>query len=319
LKNKNQIALKFLLVGFVFGLLFPTIAIVADCFIFNDVPVALGPIWNRLTENPIHFIILIAPIILGGTFYAIGWFAQDQKKLNDELTKTNNVMKETNELLDTFNYHVSHDLKTVLNNQLALSKMARKYTRQKNWEKLEEITDKLIGVGENGLATVSHFLVMSKEGYLNDNQNESIRFKEHISKILIESGCERRVDVIYDTVEFDTLFIQPKVFESIFINLLTNSIKYSRRRPEVRFQLKQSQEGKTIVYSDNGIGIDLEEDGDKLFRPFRRVDNGVKREGTGVGLFIVRKLVQAYSGKIEVKSELGKGTEFTLFFPGQSE
>ena len=137
MKNKNQITLKFLLVGFVFGLLFPTIAIVADCFIFNDIPVAFSHIWNRLNENPIHFIILTAPIILGGTFYAIGWFAQDQKKLNDKLTKTNNVMKETNELLDTFNYHVSHDLKTVLNNQLALSKMARKYTRQKNWEKLE--------------------------------------------------------------------------------------------------------------------------------------------------------------------------------------
>ena len=155
-----------MLVGVAFGALFPIVAVVADCFIFNDLPFNASAIAGQISANPIHYIIFTAPIILGGTFYALGYFADAQSRLNRKLVHTNTVIKETNELLDTFNYHVSHDLKTILSNQLALARMVQKYIDKKDWDKLEEIADKLIGVGENGLATVAHFLVMSKEGYL---------------------------------------------------------------------------------------------------------------------------------------------------------
>lgn len=315
MRNAKNIPLKFLLLGFAFGMLFPLTGIVADCFIFNKLSFTWADISGQIANNPIHYIIFMAPLILGGTFYAIGWFAFNESRLNLKLTRTNTVMKETNELLDTFNYHVSHDLKTILNNQLALAKMSQKYLARKDTDKLEEIVEKMIGVGENGLATVAHFLVMSKEGYLSDSESAELQFREEIYRILIESGCEDRIKVSFGKTDFEKLTIQPKVFESIFVNLLTNTIKYNNNKPEVTFELIKVNGGKHIIYRDNGIGIDMDKYGDKVFEPFQRIQNEQNQEGTGVGLFIVRKLVQAYSGKISLESKLGEGVKFDIYFP----
>ncbi len=304
-----------MLIGVVFGLLFPIMAIIADCFVFNNVEANYTAVVQQIKNNPIHFIILTAPIILGGTFYYIGRFAAKQRKSNQELIQTNVIMKETNELLDTFNYHVSHDLKNVLNNQIVLSRMINKYVDKKDHDKLVEISEKLIRVSENGLATVMQFLVMSKEGYLINSKSVEIDVQAEMAKILVENGCEERIKVKFTRTDYLTIDLQTKVFESIFVNLLTNAIKYNSNSPKVEIQLVQTQDGKQILFKDNGIGIDVEKNADKVFAPFQRIDNASQSEGTGVGLFIVKKLIQAHSGTISVKSKLGEGTEFILFFP----
>lgn len=303
------------MIGAVFGLLFPIIAIIADCFIFNDVEVSFAAICEQVSNNPIHFIILTAPIFLGGAFYFIGRFSMRQKVLNKELLHAYRIMKETNELLDTFNYHVSHDLKSVLNNQIVLSRMMRKYANKKDTQKISEIAEKLINVSERGLATVMQFLVMSKEGYLINTEAITIDVQSEIAKILVENGCEDRINVKFTRTDFYTIELQTKVFETIFVNLLTNAIKYNENDPKVEIKLVQLLEGKQILFKDNGIGIDLEQNIDKIFAPFQRVSEGTNIEGSGVGLFIIKKLIQAHSGTISVQSKLGHGTEFSIFIP----
>jgi signal transduction histidine kinase len=304
-----------LLAGVAFGLLFPIIAIIADCFFFNDLEVTCTAIGKQIKNNPIHFIILSAPLFLGGTFYYIGRFAANQRKSNRELIQANMVMKETNELLDTFNYHVSHDLKSVLNNQIVLSRMMSKYVDKYDPQKLTEIAEKLIDVSEKGLATVMQFLVMSKEGYLINTETSTIDVQAEMTKILIENGCEELIGVKFTRVDYSTLEIQAKVFETIFVNLLTNAIKYNKNSPAIEIQLIARAKGKQILFKDNGIGIDLEKNADKIFAPFQRISDDSNVEGTGVGLFIVKKLIQAHFGTIAVRSELGHGTEFDIFIP----
>ncbi|NOQ74491.1 MAG: hypothetical protein GQ574_20945 [Crocinitomix sp.] len=304
-----------MITGVAFGLLFPIIAIVADCFFFNDLEVTFAAIIKRINNNPIHFIILTAPIILGGAFYYIGRYAVRQRKSNYELVQANMVMKETNELLDTFNYHVSHDLKNVLNNQIVLSRMMSKYVAKNDHQKLTEISDKLIDVSEKGLATVMQFLVMSKEGYLINAETSEINIQAEMAKILVENGCEDRIKVKFTRTDFYSIELQRKVFETIFVNLLTNTIKYNKSSPSVDIQLIKHVDGKQILFKDNGIGIDLEKNNDKIFTPFQRFSESSDVEGTGVGLFIIKKLIQAHSGTISVKSKLGEGTEFTILFP----
>lgn len=314
--NKN-IPFRYVLIGAVFGAMFPAVAIIADCFVFNSLEANFAAIIGQIQNNPIHLIILTAPIILGATFYVIGRFSAKQRKLNQDLLQNNVVMKETNELLDTFNYHVSHDLKNVLNNQIVLSRMVLKYVEKNDQKKLLEISDKLIQVSENGLATVKQFLVMSKEGYLIHSASTEIDIQVETAKILVQNGCEERIRVRFTRVEYLTIEIQKKVFESIFVNLLTNAIKYNDNNPSAEIQLLKRPEGKLMIFTDNGIGIDMEKDGDKIFAPFQRIASSSNSEGTGVGLFIIKKLVQAHSGTISVKSSLGQGAEFTLFFPNQ--
>jgi PAS domain S-box-containing protein len=103
--------------------------------------------------------------------------------------------------------------------------------------------------------------------------------------------------------------------EQILINLLSNAVKFTERG-EVRIE-SQVEDGWLVTrIIDSGIGI-RSEDVDTLFKPFRQVDTGITRqyEGTGLGLYICMRLVEAMSGRIRVESELGKGSRFAFALP----
>jgi two-component system phosphate regulon sensor histidine kinase PhoR len=105
-------------------------------------------------------------------------------------------------------------------------------------------------------------------------------------------------------------------FDQILTNLLSNAIKYSPSGGEVRVVVDAGEHDLTIAISDQGIGIPR----DKLprvFEKFERVDNRDTRQagGTGIGLFLVKHLVDQHEGQIEIESELGKGSTFTVHLP----
>lgn len=106
--------------------------------------------------------------------------------------------------------------------------------------------------------------------------------------------------------------------EQVLINLLNNAVKFSDRG-EVALQVEQLTDEIVVTVRDTGIGIAADQL-QNLFLPFRQIDSGLTRqyEGTGLGLSICKRLVELLGGEIEVKSELGKGSQFifTLPFPG---
>lgn len=105
-------------------------------------------------------------------------------------------------------------------------------------------------------------------------------------------------------------------FEIVFNNLLSNSIKYNKSGGSVLCELKKGDSGIIIRISDTGIGIP-EDDLPKLFNEFVRIKNENTRHiaGSGLGLSIVKRIVDLYKGRIEVESELNKYSTFTLYFP----
>jgi signal transduction histidine kinase len=106
--------------------------------------------------------------------------------------------------------------------------------------------------------------------------------------------------------------------DSVFYNLISNSIKYrSRKRPCV-IEVKgvSTEESVELTFQDNGIGIDLEKYGHQLFGLYKRFDT--QTEGRGLGLYLVKAEVEALNGLIEVKSELDKGTTFKITLPSKN-
>ena len=99
-------------------------------------------------------------------------------------------------------------------------------------------------------------------------------------------------------------------------NLLDNAIKYSRETRRIGLRLERENGFATIVVADRGIGIDLEEHG-KIFDKFYRVSTGLVHDvkGSGLGLSLVRHIVEAHRGKITVESEPGQGSTFTIHLP----
>ncbi|WKB36774.1 ATP-binding protein [Terrilactibacillus sp. S3-3] len=103
------------------------------------------------------------------------------------------------------------------------------------------------------------------------------------------------------------------------INLITNAIAYTPRHGKIFLEIKESQAKAQFVISDTGIGIEKKQI-PRIFERFYRVDKARSRDlgGTGLGLAIVKHLVEVHEGRIDVESEVGKGTTFIITFKKSS-
>ena len=235
-----------------------------------------------------------------------------------ELENKNNKLKESNEALDDFNHSVSHDLKTHAINTISLVKMLSKYFEKGNFIKIATIISKLESTGEQFQKVINGFLQVSKfEGNLG-----TYKTKIDIDEFIVEIENEFKLLIGTKKAKLNCLnkdvlsvFFVREQLSSIVRNLVTNSLKYCK--PEVTPSIeisffKQNETDCKILIKDNGIGIDMEKNKHRLFKMFTRLENNLNVEGTGVGLFLVKKLIDKNGGEIHIKSSLGEGTTFEI-------
>jgi signal transduction histidine kinase len=105
----------------------------------------------------------------------------------------------------------------------------------------------------------------------------------------------------------------PAYLESILFNFISNALKYSsdERIPEIHLDAFWEQDRPVLICKDNGLGIDLEKNGAKLFGMYKTFHGN--KDAKGIGLFMTRNQVEAMHGKIEVESQLGIGTSFKIY------
>ncbi len=123
---------------------------------------------------------------------------------------------------------------------------------------------------------------------------------------------------LYPGSSISKIFADPRRLKQILVNLLSNAVKFTPENGEVILQVNADLEQDLIKFSviDNGIGIAVQ-DLRRLFQPFVQVDSGLNRqhEGTGLGLALVQKLTDLHGGSVQVESEVGKGSRFTINLP----
>ena len=127
------------------------------------------------------------------------------------------------------------------------------------------------------------------------------------------------LNIIFDTnVEEKIIACDTEKIERIVLNLLSNAIKFSDEGDEIFVQIKDKNEFVQISVKDNGIGIE-DEYLDMIFDRFKQVDRSLSRntEGTGVGLSLVKSIVELHGGNIHAQSEFGKGSKFTVMLPSK--
>jgi signal transduction histidine kinase len=146
---------------------------------------------------------------------------------------------------------------------------------------------------------------------------ESVDVAELVSEVLTElrrSSPDRELTVSIGSLP--PASADPTLLRAVFANLLSNAIKFTGRTDDPRIEIEGWQEGSHTLYSvrDNGAGFDQRE-ARRLFVPFRRLHPGEQFEGTGVGLSLVRRIIERHGGQVAAEGEVGKGACFRISLP----
>lgn len=238
---------------------------------------------------------------------------------SEELNSKNKQLVEKNELLDSFVYRVSHDLKNPLHNLISLVQMLKMTMGEiEENSSIAKILSHMDRSTDTMLVRIQDLLELSRMDTLLNSKPVLVNLEDEF-KLILENQTpaieQHQASVTFDFSALSELNFVLENIRSILSNFLCNSIKYSspHRRPRIIVKTQCLENEFCLSFSDNGMGIDLNKDGKKLFAMFKRLHDHV--EGSGVGLFIVKKIVDAAGGRIEVKSSIGVGTTFFIFFP----
>ncbi|MGK7396104.1 MAG: PAS domain-containing protein [Candidatus Cyclobacteriaceae bacterium M3_2C_046] len=236
----------------------------------------------------------------------------DQVRARHALGEKNEELQEVNKYLDNFVHTVAHDLRSPTANLQALLQILKNSPpeqqdqlvemMQKGVDKLDRTLEGLIQIIDaQGRKVVSEPKIGVKQvidEVLEDEQNR-----------IREKGANIHLD-IQDNLQIN--YVRAYLF-SVVKNMTSNALKYaSPRRPlQLDIAVEKVDHGIRLIFEDNGIGIDLQKYSRNLFQPFKRFATGTK--GLGIGLYIIKTMVEKNGGNIAVESEPGQGTTFTIF------
>lgn len=216
--------------------------------------------------------------------------------------------------LEQFAYVVSHNLRSPVAHIIGLSNLLQhgltEDDRNTSREHLHRAVIQLDTIVQdlNKILELRSLTGLKKEQIDLDELLQSI-------KILINDLLEKEEVQITMDFEVRELFSVKSYAHSIFLNLITNSIKYKHpeRHPVISIRSFQQEKSVILVFKDNGIGLDLQQHGEKIFGLYQRFHLNVS--GKGMGLFMVRTQVEALDGKISLNAVPNVGCEFRIELP----
>lgn len=237
----------------------------------------------------------------------------DKKSAELERSKITNDLIQRNRDLEQFAFIISHNLRAPTANIIGLTDCLQDntLTYEERKELMEGLASSVAGL-DVIIKDINTILQIKRE--INEKK-EIVNFSTLVSNIIKSDGVmsgNPDVHIEIDFSEVDQIFSLKVYLHSIFSNLISNSIKYRKfnEKLNIRISSKIADEKIILTFKDNGLGIDLNTKGDKIFGLYNRFHSHV--EGKGMGLFMVKTQVEAIGGKISVVSEVNQGTEFTI-------
>jgi PAS domain S-box-containing protein len=220
-----------------------------------------------------------------------------------------------NKDLQQFAYIISHNLRAPVANIIGLTTMLEEIPL--NEEMIKEIIRNL-GISavklDNVIIDLNH--ILNVRNAVNEKK-VAVRFSEIVEdiKLTINNVIQEEVWIKTDFLQLNEIFSLRSYIYSIFHNLIYNSIKYKQPNIPAIIEIRSFQDRNSIsiIFKDNGLGIDLTKKGDQVFGLYKRFHSHV--EGKGMGLFMVKTAVEMLGGTINIASSVNKGTIFTIQFP----
>jgi PAS domain S-box-containing protein len=238
----------------------------------------------------------------------------NMREAQNKLTDLTKMTQGQNENLMNFAHIVSHNLRSHSSNLGMLADFMAKENRDSERLKLVEMLKHATNSLEETVVHLNDVVQiktsaqnnMSKANLLNTIKG----VKNNVSALIEKSNATCNLSVDPNCV----VKVVPAYLQSILLNLFTNAIKYrSAERPLVMELNSEKKNGKTtLFFRDNGLGIDLDRHGNKIFGMYKTFHKN--KEAKGIGLFITKNQVEAMNGRINVESKVGEGTTFIVEF-----
>ncbi|MCX2454190.1 PAS domain-containing sensor histidine kinase [Pedobacter sp. PLR] len=247
--------------------------------------------------------------------YAIAKNVTHKKKLEEERNKLFISLSKINEELQHLSHMASHDLRAPVNNLLAIFSLLDVSTIQD--KETKSLINILKSTTEGLKVTLNYYLdaaCQKKSVHVpteNLNLHQSLNRVSHsINSLILDS----RAVINIDFSEFDTLNFNQVYMDSIFLNLITNSIKYAKpdSHPDISIATKRANGSRQLIFSDKGLGFDMEKVKHKVFGLHQTFHNHA--DSKGIGLFLIYNHINSLGGHIEVESKLNEGVTFLLTF-----
>jgi signal transduction histidine kinase len=228
------------------------------------------------------------------------------------LRMKNQELAEQNARLEQFAYIISHNLRAPMARLVGLASVLRRSGDEEEKSTIVDLMVRSTADFDDVFRDLSMILSIQK---LSPAVYSSIPLAQVTQKVMHQLSSEvdeARVHVNTDFSEAPLLHSLPQYVESIFFNLISNSIKYRspERLPEINVRSRRENGTTQLIFSDNGLGIDMNRHRDTVFNLYKRFHFHV--EGKGLGLYLVRTQVEALGGTIRIESDPQIGSVFTI-------
>ena len=238
----------------------------------------------------------------------------EKARATSQLKEKMAELEVANQELEQFVNVVSHDFKTPITSISLLSQLLLR--GNVNEEKKDEFIQKIHQQSHLLTDLLQGLVLLIDAKKAQAEKLQLLKFEDELQFILEQyrdliEECE--AEIRSDFSQAETICYLEAHLKSLISNLLSNAIKYRNIDKKLEVVITTRKEGNFVVLTDkdNGIGIDLSKNLDKLFTPYKRFTN--QASGTGLGLSLIKRMVERNGGYIEVSSKVNEGTEFIVF------
>jgi len=252
----------------------------------------------------------------------------ENRRLVDSLQRSNRLLFEANEELkratqakSEFLANMSHELRTPLNVIIGFSELMRDEVPGQINNEQRQCLDDVLGSSQHLLNLINDVLDLSKieagTAKFRLSNLELAEVIEPLARTLLPVLAPRQQSLDIKIEEgLPLVRINKAKISEVLLNLLSNATKFTPERGKLRVEAVREDDWCRVSVIDSGIGI-KQEDQEQIFEPFYQLDNSLTRGkgGTGLGLALVRQIIEKHGGRVWVESEYGQGSRFTFTLP----
>ena len=239
------------------------------------------------------------------------------KNIQNEINQLLEVTKNQNTRLKNFAHIVSHNLRS---HAVNFSMLMDLYNIDDTKEQLQEHYKQLMGAAYNLKETVDYLSEVVIINTSEEHEMVTLPLKRYIDKNAEGiSGIAKKANVRIENLvspEIDVMGV-PAYLDSVILNFLTNGIRYRSEEKDsfIRFKTYQEDNFTVLAIEDNGLGIDLNKHRSKIFGMYKTFHR--HQDSRGLGLFMTKNQIEAMEGRVEVESEVNKGTIFKVYLKNE--